>query len=56
MLTLNDLCNRLIRVDEVSLLEILQINSEDIVERFRDKIEDKYEELEEEMADEDSED
>jgi hypothetical protein len=38
--------------DEISLLEILEINADDIVERFQDKIEDKLEELIEDLADE----
>jgi hypothetical protein len=29
------------KLDEVSLLELLEITSEDIVERFQDKIEEK---------------
>lgn len=54
MLTLNDLCERLKQIDEVSLLEVLQINSEDLVERFRDIIEDKYDELETEFPEEET--
>lgn len=45
MLTLNDLQEKLKQIDEVSLLEILNISSEDIVERFVDFIEDNYEKL-----------
>lgn len=30
------------RVDEVSLLEVLDISAEEIVERFTDKIEERY--------------
>jgi len=44
-LTLEDLKEKLVHEDEVSLLEILEVNAEDIVERFEDKIELKYEEL-----------
>lgn len=51
MLTLVDVCDRLERVDEVSILEILEINSTDLVEAFKDKIEDNYDELAEELAD-----
>lgn len=36
---------RLKQLDEVTLLELLEIYPEDIVERFQDKIEDKMEEL-----------
>ena len=45
-LTLQDVFDRLKKVDEISLLEILNISSEDIVDRFADKIEDKLDELE----------
>lgn len=51
MLTLVDVCDRLERVDEISILEILEINSTDLVEAFKDKIEDNYDELAEELAD-----
>ena len=49
MLTLVDVCDRLERVDEISILEILEINSTDLVEAFKDKIEDNYDELAEEL-------
>lgn len=45
MLTLTELQEKLIREDEVLLLELLDISSEDIVERFVDVIEDKFETL-----------
>jgi hypothetical protein len=45
-LTLEDVFDKLKKVDEISLLEILDISSEDIVDRFPDKIEDKIDELE----------
>lgn len=51
MLTLVELCERLKDVDEISLLEKLNITSEDIVSRFADEIEDRYEELVEEFID-----
>jgi hypothetical protein len=54
-LTLEDLKDRLKKQDEVSLLEILDISSEEIVERFVDLIEDQFEKLEEELQDEDQE-
>jgi len=50
-ITLADLQDKLKQVDEISLLEILEISSEDIVDRFVDKIEDSYEELVEEFED-----
>jgi hypothetical protein len=37
---------RMSRLDEITLLEVLDISSEELVERFADKIEDKFEELE----------
>ena len=50
-LTLNDVNDRLKQQDEVSLLEILDISAEDIVERFGDIIEDNYETLREDLED-----
>lgn len=38
-LTLPEIKNRLNQLDEITLLEILSINSEDIIERFSDWIE-----------------
>ena len=37
------------RLDEVTLLELLDIKSDDIVERFSDIIEDQVEQLQEEL-------
>lgn len=55
-LTFEEVKEKLKDIDEVSLLEKLEIYSDDIVERFQDKIEDKYEnlsgDLEEEEYDE----
>ena len=48
-LTYHELKEHLKRIDEISLLEILDISSEELVERFADIIEDKYEELREEF-------
>ena len=50
-LTIHDICDRLKNLDEISLLEVLDISSEDIVDRFNDKIEEKADELEEELRD-----
>ena len=47
-LTVADLKDKLKTLDECLLLEVLEINSEDIVERFEDFIEDKHDSLEEE--------
>ena len=49
-MTLQEIKEALIRIDEVSLLELLQINSEDIVNRFEDFIEDRADELEEALS------
>jgi len=50
-LTIYDICDRLKNLDEISLLEVLDISSEDIVDRFNEKIEEKADELEEELRD-----
>ena len=52
MLTLPELSEKLKKVDEISLLEVLEITSEDIVDKFQDVIEEKQEELEEELEEE----
>lgn len=45
-MTLEDLKNRLkTQVDEVSLLEVLDISAEEIVDRFEDKIEERMAQL-----------
>lgn len=49
MLTLTDLQNKLKLIDEISLMEILEITSEDLVLRFVDKVELKYDQLVEEF-------
>lgn len=51
-LTFKEIKERLMQLDEVLLLEVLNINSEDIVERFEDKIEDDIDRLAEELEDE----
>ncbi len=57
MITLADAFERLKKVDEISLMEVLEISSEDLVDRFQDVIESKFgliaEELEWEDTDED---
>lgn len=54
-LTLTDLQEKLKLIDEVSLMEILEITSEDLVTRFIDKIETKYDQLITEFDDDDNE-
>jgi hypothetical protein len=44
-LTFEELKEKLQRVDEVTLLELLDIHSDDLIDRFEDVIEDKQEEL-----------
>ena len=51
MLTVNELKERLSRYDEVIILELLEITSEDILDRFSDLLEDKYDYLSEELKD-----
>ena len=36
-LTFKDLCERLAHLDEITLLEVLDIASEDLVDKFKDK-------------------
>jgi hypothetical protein len=50
-LTLEELRERLKSLDEVSLLELLNINSEDLVKAFSDYIEDNFESLINEVHD-----
>jgi hypothetical protein len=50
-LTIPDIMEKLKQVDEISLLEILEVSSEDLVNRFIDRIEDKADELEGEFDD-----
>jgi len=51
MLTLPDICDKLKRLDEVTILELLEINSEEIVAKFQDRIEDMADYLEELLDD-----
>ena len=48
-LLLHEIKERLKTLDEVSLLELLDISSEDIVEMFSEKIEDNADKLEREV-------
>lgn len=54
-ITLCELKEKLKTVDEVTLLERLQIYSDEIVERFEDRIEEKYDELVEDYNEEEDE-
>lgn len=44
-LTITELQEKLKQVDEISLMEILEITSEDLANRFIDRIESKYDQL-----------
>jgi hypothetical protein len=48
-LTFEEIKERLKRLDEVTLLEVLNISSEELVERFDDIIQERADELEEEL-------
>lgn len=48
-MTFYDLCKRLRTLDEITLLEVLEIDSEDIVDRFEDFIAKKMEMLIEDL-------
>lgn len=50
-LTFKDICDKLEKLDEITLLEVLDISSEDIVAKFQDKIDDNFEELLEDLDD-----
>jgi hypothetical protein len=54
MMTLNDIKKALLKFDEITLLEILNISSEDIVDRFEDFIEREADSLEEELEDDEA--
>ncbi len=45
MITLPELKEKLAQLDEVTVMETLQLTSEDLINRFSDIIESKYEEL-----------
>ncbi len=47
--TLREIMARLKSLDEISLMEALEISSEDLVERFVDRIEEKIDTLEQEV-------
>jgi hypothetical protein len=51
MLTQREVKEVLCQYDELSLLEILDISSEELLDRFEDRIDAQYEELAEELGD-----
>jgi hypothetical protein len=50
-LTFQDVCDKLEKLDEITLLEVLDISSEEIIAKFQDKIDDNFEELSEDLND-----
>jgi ribosome assembly protein YihI (activator of Der GTPase) len=50
-LTILDLFDKLKRLDEISLMEILGITSEELVDRFEDRIEAMFDQLVDELDD-----
>lgn len=46
MLTLHDICEKLKRLDEVTVMELLEIRTEDLVSRFMFEIEERSDYLE----------
>ena len=48
-LTLAELKEKLMQFDELDLIELLDLTSEDILDRFEDIVEDKYESLKKEI-------
>ena len=49
--TFKDVCDNLEKLDEVTLLEVLDISSEELVAKFHDKIDDNFEQLSEDLDD-----
>lgn len=54
-MTISELFDKLKELDEISILEILNLSSVELVDRFQDEIEDKYDELSVKFEDEDNE-
>lgn len=50
-LTLHDIKEKLKQLDEITLMETLEISSEDLVNRFVDRIEEKQDTLENDLDD-----
>lgn len=51
-MTISELFERLKELDELSILEILNITSEELIEKFQDEVEDKFDELTAKFEDE----
>lgn len=52
MKTITDIIKELKQIDEISLLEILDISSEDILEKFKDLIEERLEYFQQDLEEE----
>ena len=52
MLTLPEILEKMKDIDEVTLLEVLEISSEEIVDRFSDRIEEQYEKFNDDFDEE----
>lgn len=50
--TFYELCEDLKKLDEITLMELLNLTSEEIVDAFQDKIEDNFERLSKEINNE----
>jgi hypothetical protein len=48
-MTFEELCIKLKDIDEITLMEVLEISSEDLVERFEDKIEIKISQIKKDL-------
>lgn len=53
MITFAELCDKLKQLDETTLMEILELHSDELVERCKDLIEDKYDYLADDYLEED---
>lgn len=50
-MTFNEVCDKLSQLDELHLLEILDISSDELVDRFQDKIESKLDYFKQDLED-----
>lgn len=53
MITLTELFEKLKEVDEVTLIELLELNSASLVDKFQDEIEERFDKLTELFEDDD---
>tara|TARA_R110000787_G_scaffold32754_3_gene86551 strand:- start:2663 stop:2848 length:186 start_codon:yes stop_codon:yes gene_type:complete len=50
MLTFKEVCEELTKLDEITILETLEITSEELINKFHDKIEDNLEQLQDDLT------